>query len=60
VTKFGFFDIKISGGLLFCVFSQNLECLSQKMSLHAHFNFELSKDLAASIFEPQPQNVGQA
>jgi hypothetical protein len=80
VTKFGFFDIKISGGLLVwatfknlqhmaaynhntsksCVFSQNLECVSQKMSQHAHINFELSKDLAASIFEPQPQNFGQA
>jgi hypothetical protein len=43
-----------------CVFSQNLECVSQKMSPHAHLNFELSKDLAASILEPQPQNFGQA
>ena len=41
------------------VFSQNLDSVAQKISLHAYFNFEIVKGMAASIFEPNPQNFGQ-
>lgn len=36
-------------------FSPNLEGIAQKLTCWAHFNFELSKGVAASIFEPHLQ-----